>query len=76
MLIEIFEMKNHPDVELDNLILLLSRSNQVKKINVLDSEALKNHPDMDSLIKTRQLPVIKVDGKVVDKKFLKSLAYS
>ncbi|MBI2076399.1 MAG: hypothetical protein HYT72_04080 [Candidatus Aenigmarchaeota archaeon] len=74
MLIEIFEMKGYPDDELDSLILLLSRSAAVKKINVLDREAMKNHQDVIRLIKTRQLPIIKVDGKIAEKRFLKSLA--
>ncbi len=76
MLIEIFEIKDHPDDELDNLILLLSRSATVKKINVLDREAMKNHQDVALLIRNRQLPIIKIDDKIVDKKFLKTIAHS
>jgi len=71
-LIEIFELKTNPDDELDRIILeLYKRKFSVKKINAVNKEDMKKYPDILEMIKSgKELPIIKLDGKVINKKQL------
>ena len=71
-LIEIFEIKMSPDDEMDKIILeLYKRGFSVKKINAANKEELKKYPDVLEMIKSgREFPIIRIDGKITNKKQL------
>ena len=71
-IIEIFEIKGSPDDELDKIILeLYKRGFSVKKINAVNNEEVKKHPDILEMIKSgKELPIIRLEGKIINKKQL------
>jgi hypothetical protein len=80
MHIEIFEIKGYEiDTELDMLILDVHKKNdgiQMKKIDVLDKNAIKKHKDIIDILKKgglESLPIIKVDGKITTKEKFEKL---
>ena len=71
-LIEIFEVKASPDDELDRIILeLYKRGFSVKKINAVNKDEMKKHTDVLDMIKSgKELPIIRLEGKIINKKQL------
>ena len=74
--IEVFELKNSPDVEMDRLIISLSKKGYiVRKVNMANSDEMKRHPEITEMLKSgKNLPLIKYNGKVINKTELKRLA--
>ncbi|HLD84104.1 MAG TPA: hypothetical protein VI979_04600 [archaeon] len=69
MLVEIFEA--HPSAETDAYVMRLKKENPgctIRKINVLDRDAMKKHPDVVAVLREKgieALPLVKTDGRMV-----------
>ncbi|MCX6818680.1 MAG: hypothetical protein NT129_01635 [Candidatus Aenigmarchaeota archaeon] len=84
MIIEIFETRGFGielSTDLDALIINLNKKHSdvmVKKLDVLNKEMMKSHKDIVKMLKERSLdilPLIKINGKLVDTEKAENMIY-
>jgi hypothetical protein len=84
MIIEIFETRgfgSELSTDLDALIINLNKKHSdimVKKLDVLNKEMMKSHKDIVKMLKERSLdilPLIKINGKLVDTAKAENMIY-
>ena len=83
MLIEIFEAGGYGlDTDMDVLLLNLKRKHEgevaIKKINIMNNEEVKKHKDVVQKLASDgldALPIVKLDGKIVDSGKLENVLY-
>jgi len=84
MIIEIFETRgfgSELSTDLDALIINLNKKHSdimVKKLDVLNKDMMKSHKDIVKMLKERSLdilPLIKINGKLVDKEKAEDMIY-